>query len=311
MVVERYTNGATTTLNGGITNSALTLVVNSATDFPSSGNFRILIGSEIMIVTAVSGTTFTVSRGQEGTTAAAHSNTDSVLQILTAGGLNGWVNNHTYLGAQPAAEFNRVQMNDFQLGHDNGSNWFNASPMWRLYPVNIGSFGWVNQGSAAYSNNGGVLDVAIGSVGGENARCLSKAQPTPPYSVTALWVPDIGADDYAGVGIGFREITTTRLSINLFLVASNKHFINVRRLTNPGLFSSDYASVAVCTSNFVWLRLRNDGTNLFYDFCYDGINWNQIATDAIGSFITPNEVFFCIWAMGQRTAGFLYSWHEG
>lgn len=73
--VSGLTGGTvTTTLNGGITSSVLSLVVASATNFPGYGDFAILIGSEYIKVTAVSGTTFTIERGFAGTTAASHSN---------------------------------------------------------------------------------------------------------------------------------------------------------------------------------------------------------------------------------------------
>lgn len=87
-MTEQFTNNATTTLNGTITNIAGTLVVTSATPFPTSPQFRIIIDSEIMLVTGVSGTTFTVTRGAENTTQVAHTNGATVSMILTAGALD-------------------------------------------------------------------------------------------------------------------------------------------------------------------------------------------------------------------------------
>lgn len=87
MATEVFANNASTTLNGAINNSVTSLVVTSASQFPSSGNFRIIIDSEIMIVTAVSGTTFTVTRNAESTVAASHSNGATVTCILTAGAI--------------------------------------------------------------------------------------------------------------------------------------------------------------------------------------------------------------------------------
>jgi hypothetical protein len=72
-VKEFYANLAASTLNGAITNVATTIVVASAASFPATPNFTIIVGTEIMLVTGVSGTTFTVTRGQEGTTATAWS----------------------------------------------------------------------------------------------------------------------------------------------------------------------------------------------------------------------------------------------
>ena len=87
MATEQFANAASSTLNGAILAGAGSLVVTSAASFPTVGQFRILVESEIMLVTGVSGTTFTVSRGQEGTTDAGHGNGATVTQILTAGAL--------------------------------------------------------------------------------------------------------------------------------------------------------------------------------------------------------------------------------
>lgn len=86
-MTEQFANKAQTTLNGAITNVATSLVVTSAAAFPGSGTFRLIIGFEILIVTAVAGSTFTVTRGAEGTTAAAHSDLVPVTAILTAGAI--------------------------------------------------------------------------------------------------------------------------------------------------------------------------------------------------------------------------------
>ncbi len=97
-MAEQISNNATTTLNGSITNSQTTLVVTSATGFPTTGEFRILVKAEgantdeIMTVTAVSGTTFTIVRASEvfagSQTASAHGSGAAVSHVLTAGGLS-------------------------------------------------------------------------------------------------------------------------------------------------------------------------------------------------------------------------------
>ncbi|MFG3287269.1 hypothetical protein ACGF3G_00395 [Streptomyces sp. NPDC048179] len=66
---------AATTLSAAIsTTSATSITVTSAAGFPSSGNYNIQIDSEVMTVTAGQGTTtWTVTRGVNGSTAATHS----------------------------------------------------------------------------------------------------------------------------------------------------------------------------------------------------------------------------------------------
>lgn len=85
--LEKYANIPQTTLNGSILAGAVSLVVGSASGFPTTGNFRIIIDNEIFIVTAVSGTTFTIQPGAEGTTQSGHTNGAAITGVLTAGGL--------------------------------------------------------------------------------------------------------------------------------------------------------------------------------------------------------------------------------
>ncbi|MDE3060736.1 MAG: hypothetical protein KGJ06_06975 [Pseudomonadota bacterium] len=84
-MTEQFANNASSTLNGAITAGAISLTVVSAGSFPVSGNFRIIIDSEIFLVTAVSGSVFTVTPGYEGTTQASHASGATVTHVCTAG----------------------------------------------------------------------------------------------------------------------------------------------------------------------------------------------------------------------------------
>ncbi len=77
--MQLFANNASTTLNGGINNLVTSLVVTSNTNFPvivNTGDYFYATLSdagndtwEIVQVTATSGDTFTVVRGQDNTTA--------------------------------------------------------------------------------------------------------------------------------------------------------------------------------------------------------------------------------------------------
>lgn len=85
---EYFANNASTTLVGTINNSVTSITVSSAAGFPSNSQFRIIIDTEIMIVTAGAGTTtWTVTRGADGSTAASHTGGATVVQGLTTGNL--------------------------------------------------------------------------------------------------------------------------------------------------------------------------------------------------------------------------------
>jgi hypothetical protein len=96
-MVEKFANFAQSTLAAAINASQTTLTVSSASSFPLSGNFRVVVQSfdlstgaptsapEIMIVTAVAGNNFTVTRGAESTAAIAFGAGAKVTHIITAG----------------------------------------------------------------------------------------------------------------------------------------------------------------------------------------------------------------------------------
>ncbi len=96
-MAEKFSNAAQTVINqiGGISPISATVIVASATLFPSSPQFRIKISNEIMTVINVVGNVFTILRGQEGTSAASHTNGSLVTHILTAGAIEQLKNDIT------------------------------------------------------------------------------------------------------------------------------------------------------------------------------------------------------------------------
>ena len=87
--IETFGNNDVTTLFSSMGTSDTTVSVVSITGFPTDGQFRLLIDSELILVTGYdSGANqWQVVRGIEGTTAASHSEAAQVVCILTRGGL--------------------------------------------------------------------------------------------------------------------------------------------------------------------------------------------------------------------------------
>lgn len=103
MPIEQYANLYSTNLSASATSGATTISVNSAPPAALTGRFRMLVDNEIMLVTGVSGTTLTVSRGQEGTTAAAHSSGAVAAHVATAASLKALAS--AGLGAASVTDF--------------------------------------------------------------------------------------------------------------------------------------------------------------------------------------------------------------
>ena len=88
MTTERFANQASTTLSSAIGSGDLSISVQGVTHFPTSPEFRIRISQELLLVTGVVGTTWTVTRGIEGTTSASHALGSTVVAVLTGGALD-------------------------------------------------------------------------------------------------------------------------------------------------------------------------------------------------------------------------------
>lgn len=91
MAPNRYysSNAVETTLTAGISNSAITIAVASATGYPASVPFTVHVdlgtsSEEIMTVTNVSGTNFDVTRGVDGSSALSHSLGATVIHGVSA-----------------------------------------------------------------------------------------------------------------------------------------------------------------------------------------------------------------------------------
>ncbi|HLX32336.1 MAG TPA: hypothetical protein VKR79_06140 [Gaiellaceae bacterium] len=85
LTTTSYVSTQTTTLAAAITTTGQTAItVTSAAGFPTTSNFVVTIGSEQMLVTAVNGTSWTVTRGYHGTTTSTYANGTSLSAGFTS-----------------------------------------------------------------------------------------------------------------------------------------------------------------------------------------------------------------------------------
>lgn len=87
MATERFANNSASTITLAMDAVVGFCQVSSNAVFPPQPQFRILVDNEIMLVTAVVGNIFTVTRGAEGTIPTPHTAGTAVFHVLTAGAL--------------------------------------------------------------------------------------------------------------------------------------------------------------------------------------------------------------------------------
>lgn len=296
---ERFTNAASTTLNGAINDTTTSITVTDGSVFPADGNFRIAIENEILNVTARSTNTLTVVRGAESTTGAAHADTTAVTLIITGSNVEGWFREH---GSwfQPTVSLSGWS-NRGRLLNDSDTTLTGSGSFTRvgLSTVEVVDQGW-----------GGVV-VSNGALGIINIEYIYKAAPSTPYTlISHMSIDDPSTNGNGGnfVVTGFEESSTGKL---LTLGCRPYDNLAFARWTNRTTFASTNTQTAWVFRYDVWTKFTNDGTTISCYASGDGEFWHLIGTETVGSFLTPNRL---LWGVDNRDQSnhkfYLNSWLE-
>jgi hypothetical protein len=207
--------------NGGsISNSATSIKVASSTNFPATP-FAAIIEAEIVYVTNVSGTTWTVTRGQESTTAVTHNDGAIVRQILTLAAWNAVVQLQS---GTPTAQTGEVLIsNTTSFPAIEGRNSNNGGPA--VKGINTSTVGGLPVGvygdASANANGTGVQ--GIGSAGTGVSGSATSTGGTGVFGAgeaAGVWGSASGASGYggkfvnsSGVALFAQTQTTTKEAI--------------------------------------------------------------------------------------------------
>lgn len=176
MAQKQLTNNAEDSLTAAITSGATTLTVNDGSKFPSTGDFPVVLSSdsayEVVLCTSRSTDTLTIVRGQEGTTAVAHSPGTRVVLTLTGETLRRMVADEVEM------VHNNIALCNYGIRDTNGKVLTSAD------------FTWNNQGTATLEDyeDGSICLEAFGNVGANNHRILERDFPTAPFVVRATCI---------------------------------------------------------------------------------------------------------------------------
>lgn len=268
---ETASNRGQTTLNGSINNSVTSITVTDGSVFPSSGNFRILIESELLVVTARSSNTLTVVRAQEGTSAASHADLLPVTHILTADGFDRFGKDNVPLwGESTAPPLNKLVDTD-------GKSLLTTS-----------DFSWTNQGGASVSDLAGTILLRAPASSGTNFRIFRRAAPSPPWTLVTAVRPHVqgidGSSNSSQLGICCRESSTGKF---ITLAVNRKNTDPMRfaidHWTNETTYggSTPYLGKNQCfIGNVMWLRIIDDNTNLKFAISDDGVEFIQVLSQS-------------------------------
>lgn len=324
MVQELYANDFITTLAGSISASATNFLINDAlpSALQQTGQFRLLIESEIVIVDSYDGFNIFVQRGMEGTTAVAHAGGVQAAHILTAGSLENLTPNNSPLSgtfaSMPAAGVaGRLYFTtDTCFTYlDNGIKWL---PFCRgqfidsTYTPQVANFTQQNFSSAV---------TAVGTYNGiymqsTNASGLAMLEQTWTPGKTLLCFGCITgqAKENGGwiMGFSFRAPSSTSSIMSLVIIrAGGDSGVLQAGCTTQNNATSSFSASSLLSSNsvplageYVWYKIHDDGTNLNFSISRDGLTFDLLVSVSNTNFlgVSPTAVGL---AMGWGTTNTL------
>jgi hypothetical protein len=247
--------------------------------------------------------------GSTLTVAEATATTDGVLTL--AGDLGGTATSPLVVGLQgfPVAS---TAPTSGQVPTWNGADYVPQTPGGAggglfsyaiVAPPALASFTWLNQGTAtAQNNNAGAIMMSMPNGGGfptTNWRVLYLAAPATPYTLVAYLhsLNFFEAGSAATTGLYFYDSSSGKLiGLETLYLPGTTVSWRVQRLNSATSDNTSvYASLTMQGSHLgfgggAWGRLRNDGTTLYFDISQDGVNWRSLYSEAVGAWLTPNNI---------------------
>lgn len=297
-MAELYTNDPSTTLNVSMGSGDTSLTVVSSTGFPGGGNFRIRIDNELMLVTAVAGTTWTITRAVEGTTAATHASGAAVNHFLTTGALNQLFAEQTRRGvlasvgaATKSGNLYYPTNSYYDVIHDDGATlqyFIDGRPV--TPPPAAANWTLIGGGNATLTDVGGgvSLSTTANNIGTLNSAI--RAVPTAPYTITFLTqhfdAKSSSNTDTSVFSIGWANGTATTSAIHIVRIYDSQFDNTVPVLNSATWTNYSFAGGANSTSwnkltynpRRVWWQLIDDNTNRIVRFSTDGIQYFTLQT---------------------------------
>lgn len=201
---ELFSNNAITALNGAINSAVTTIVVDDASSFPQTpGQFRISIQNELMLVTYVSGNTWTVQRGIENTTPASHGDGQVVKLILTNESIQGLIRGKVaeeHQGIYLMSCHKSTNERAYLLSSPNGKRWNTLNPRHFFNPItgnqrDVSITNFNGQYLVAHTNSTNTFWTLLKSIDLLDWEHVADVDMTSIASLHRVWAPEFFIDD--------------------------------------------------------------------------------------------------------------------
>ena len=138
-----------------------------------------------------------------------------------------------------------------------------------------------------------------------------KALPTPPYTITIGFLPNIVPSANAWAGVVWYDSVSGKL--HTISMSFGMSYIP-EKWNSVTSFNASYGSIdarSMMCGSLAWIQLQDDNTNRKTNVSADGVNWVTPHTILRTDFLTPNQIGFFINAKDADTCIQIVSWKEG
>lgn len=265
---ERTPNHGVTGLNGSINDSVTSVAVSDGSVFPSEGDFRVIVDSEVMLVTARSSNTLTVVRGVDGTTAASHTDTAAIKTVATA---DQWDSLLIDLGPSPSDQNSGTAFTGLELPRlilDEDSTILTASDFTEI--------GFQTSTTLTDTSYGGLrlFDTNGGGSAVDNRLAVVPAPASTPWQVTVRFFIGYGAvyNSWDWAAVVARESGTGEYYSWLMRPWNASNIEHHNSTTSvASVLNSDRTPAAI----YEWYRIIDNGTNILFQHSTNGRNFHE------------------------------------
>jgi hypothetical protein len=198
----------------------------------------------------------------------------------------------------------------YSVARDNSSTWAPWGPLFPFTaPPTGGSWSWVNQGSATWTEAKDAAVLTSPFTAGQNIAARMITAPATPYTITAYIVPPPTFQAFMGYGLVFRQNGAGTGQNKMLLCAqfagnaagSAQNVTRVVRATNATTVGTTDAEVQNWTMPH-WFRVTDNGTNLIYSVSNDGQTWVQVFSGTRTTAIDQGPDQVGVFVYTQQTA---------
>ena len=201
-----------------------------------------------------------------------------------------------------------------------------SAPEWGNHPYFppfttpvLTDFAWINQGTATAVEENGGINLTAAAAAAANHKILKKSAPSTPYTITAIFRPNIYPQPNSRFGLLFRNSSDGKEVTHALTCLTSPTFWHWlgEDFSGPTAYVSNNFGVAFSLyelrTPFIVMRIADDGTNRICSWSADGFNFRTLHSEGRTTYTTADEVGFFVSSDNDTypAAATLLSWVEG